>query len=61
MPESNYSINNNIFSTKANLKKNYRLKEKKKTNDDPFLPNIDIENIPKRIIKDNSFKIKIIR
>lgn len=58
MPESNYSINNNIFSTKANLKKNYRLKEKKKTNDDPFLPNIDIENIPKRIIKDNSFKIK---
>jgi hypothetical protein len=58
MPESNYSKNNNIFASNVNLKKSFRLKEKKKTNDGQFLPKIDNDNASKRIKKDNSFKIK---
>jgi len=58
MPESNYSIKNNIFASNVNLKKNFRIKEKKKTNDCQFLPRIDTEQLSKRMIKDNSFKIK---
>jgi len=58
IPESNYSMKNNIFESNVNLKKNFRLKEKKKTNDAQLLPRIDIDKASKRITKDHSFKIK---
>ena len=51
MPEINYSIKNNIFASNVNLKKSFRLKEKKKTNDGQILPKLNLDNVSKEMRK----------